>query len=78
MENINTDTNNQRPNPVLRLELDARTLAFLSLSKLMDHPPSVVEELTVIERHLLINDNATLDLDHDAPSFPPTIDQSAK
>ena len=76
MENINTDTNNQRPNPVLRLELDAHTLAFLSLSKLMDHPPSVVEELTDLERHLLINDNAVLGLDHDAPSFPPTIDQS--
>ena len=56
MENINTDTNNQRPNPVLRLELDTHTLAFLSLSKLMDHPPSVVEELTDLERHLLVRD----------------------
>jgi len=78
MENINTDINNQRPNPVLRLELDAHTLAFLGLSKLMDHPPSAVGELTELERHLLINDNAALDLDHEAPSFPVTTDQSAR
>ena len=74
MENIITDTNNQRPNPEPHLELDAHTLAFLSLSKLMDHPLSVVGELTDLEKHLLINDNAALNLDHDAPSFPPTID----
>ena len=74
MEDNNTDTSNQRPNPEPHLELEAHTLAFLSLSKLMDHPPSVVGELTDLERHLLINDNAALDLDHDAPSFPPTID----
>ena len=78
MENINTETNNQRPNPGPHLELDAHTLAFLSLSKLMDHHPSMVEELTDLERHLMINENAALDLDHEAPSFPMTIDQSAR
>ena len=74
MEYINTDTTHQRPNPMLRLELDAYTLTFLNLNKLIDHPPSKVEELTDLERHLLINENAALDLDHDAPSFSTTID----
>ena len=74
MENINTDTTHQRPNPVPHLELDAYTLTFLNLNKLMDHPPSKVEELTDLERRLLKNDNAALDLDHNAPSLPPTID----
>ena len=76
MENINTDITHQRPYPMLHLEVDAFT-QFLNLKKLMDHPPSKVEGLTGLERHLLINDNAALDLDHDAPFFPPTIDQSA-
>ena len=65
MENINTDTSNQRPNQEPHLELDAYTLKFLNLNKLMDHPPSKEEELTDLERHLLINDNAALFLDHD-------------
>ena len=39
------------------------------------HAPDNLSGLTVIERHLLINDNNALDLDHDQPTYPATTDE---
>ena len=69
-----------RLNPAYYMQLDAHTLAWVTANnnKLIRHAPSTLAELTEVERHLLINDNAALDLDHEAPTYPADTDSNTR
>ena len=46
--------------------------------KLIANPPDAVEGFTHLDRYLLIGENLELDLDHDAPFYPPTRVQTTR